>query len=183
MKFKRLIVVLGLVMFTSGSIFGSEVLKKEITFNVDHATKYVTGICSDITVDEVKIQQNGRKYNLKSPFQISVPVVKITSGDDGRDDHIKEILGYPEFPLVQIKVESVQLTEGSYTIKGKLTIHGRTKDFSSNAIVSEVEANVISIEGKVIAKFSEYELENPSLLFMKAKDDIQINYAFQIKVK
>ncbi len=168
----------------ASDIFASEVLKKEISFFVDHTTKEVTGICNEITLSQINIQNVGNRYKLKNPFQISVPINKITSGDEGRDDHIKEILGYPEFPNVVVNVESVNFDNATgYTIKGKLTIHGKTKEFTSAAKIDSTDPILIIVEGKVIAKFSEYEIENPSLLFMKAKDNIDIKYLFQIKVK
>jgi len=173
---------LALSLLTS-NLFASEVLRKEISFFVDHTTKNVTGICNEINLETVNLQQSGKKYSLKSPFLITIPVTKISSGDDGRDSHIHEILGFPEFPNVLIKIETVSPDVDGYVVKGKLTIHGRTKDFSSVAKVDSVDPNIILVDGKVIAKFSEYEIENPSLLFMKAKDNIEIKYLFQIKVK
>lgn len=185
MNHKQKIIGITLVLFLfTNNVFASEILKKEISFFVDHKTKEVTGICNEVLMEPVNIQLSGKAYTLKSPFLITVPVSKVSSGDEGRDSHIKEILGFPDFPNVLVKVEAVKFdpTTG-YTISGKLTIHGKTKDFSSVAKLDSTDPNVILVEGKVIAKFSEYELENPSLLFMKAKDDIEIRYLFQIKVK
>lgn len=73
--------------------------------------------------------------------------------------------------------------EQTYIVKGKLTIHGNTKDFSSEAVVKEENSTSIQVEGFVLVKFSEYELENPSLLFMKAKDEIRVKYQFEIQMK
>jgi hypothetical protein len=180
---QKLVGVVLLFMLFTGNIYSSEVLKKEIIFFVDHTTKDVTGICNEVSLEPVNIQLTGKGYTLKSPFLITIPVTKITSGDDSRDSHMQEILGFPDFPNVLVKIGSVSLSEEGYTVKGQLTIHGKTKDFSSAAKVDATDPNIILIEGMVIAKFSEYELENPSLLFMKAKDNIEIKYLFQIKVK
>jgi polyisoprenoid-binding protein YceI len=180
---QKISLMLLLSLLSVGNIYGSEVLKKEITFFVDHTTKNVTGVCTEVNIDSVNLQLTGKSYSLKSPFQITIPLMKIESGDDGRDSHIREILGYPEFSNVIVKIESVTPEAEGYSVKGKLTIHGKTKDFSSAAKVDATDPNVILVDGKVIAKFSEYELENPSLLFMKAKDNIEIKYVFQIKVK
>ncbi|EOQ97286.1 YceI-like domain protein [Leptospira wolbachii serovar Codice str. CDC] len=135
-------------------------------------------------MEEPNIQTSNNQYSLKSPFVITIPLLKISSGDSNRDSHIQEILGYPDSPNILVKIESVNvIKEKTYTIKGKLTIHGNTKEFTTDASVSPEDSNLINVDGSFIVKFSEYELENPSLLFMKAKDEIRIKYLFQIKLK
>ncbi|MBM9546497.1 YceI family protein [Leptospira sp. 201903074] len=167
-----------------GNIFSAEVTKKNIEFYVDHTTKNVTGVCGEIQMEEPNIQFLGNQYKLKSTFLITIPLIKISSGDEARDSHIQEILGYPNSPNILVKIESVNLLkEKTYTVKGKLTIHGKTKEFTTEAIVSPEDLQLLNIDGSLIVKFSEYELENPSLLFMKAKDEIRVKYHFQIKLK
>ncbi|TGN06442.1 YceI family protein [Leptospira ilyithenensis] len=165
------------------SLFASEVLKKEIGFYVDHATANVIGVCNEVELEPIRIKASKTGYSLGSPFQIKIPISKITSGDEGRDAHIKEILGSPEYSLIQVKIESVTQEGEVYTVSGKLTIHGITKDFKSNLTVDKVEKDQIEVKGKTIARFSEYQLENPSLLFLKAKDEIEIRYLFLIRSK
>ncbi|BDA77244.1 hypothetical protein LPTSP3_g01740 [Leptospira kobayashii] len=179
----QLTAVFFLVTSFSVSLTASEITKKEISFYVDHATKDVIGICTEIELDPINIKQSAKGYSLVSPFQIKIPVTKISSGDESRDSHIKEILGFPEFNFIQVKIESVSLEGEGYTASGKLTIHGITKDFKSNLTVDKVEKDQIEVKGKTIARFSEYQLENPSLLFLKAKDEIEIRYSFLIRVK
>lgn len=161
-----------------------EVSKKKIEFLVEHTTKNITGVCNEIQLEKPNIQISRAKFVLKSPFELKISLLKITSGDSNRDSHIQEIFGYPETPYIQVKVESIQTSksnDATYTINGKLTIHGNTREFSSDAIVKPLEAGEYQVSGSVFVKFSEYNLENPSLLFMKAKDDIQINYRFELK--
>lgn len=93
MNQKQKFIGISLVLFLlTNNLFASEILKKEISFFVDHTTKEVTGICNEVITEPVSIQLIGKTYTLKSPFLITVPVSKVTSGDEGRDSHIKEIL-------------------------------------------------------------------------------------------
>ncbi|PJZ84715.1 YceI family protein [Leptospira harrisiae] len=171
-------------LFFGVSVFAAEVTKKNIEFYVEHTTKNVTGICNEIQMGQPNIQVSGNGYALKSPFEIKIPLLKISSGDTNRDSHIQEILGYPDTPNILVKIESVQLgKDQTYLVKGKLTIHGNTKDFVTEAIVKPEGSNSLQVDGSVVVKFSEFELENPSLLFMKAKDEIRVKYLFQIQLK
>ncbi|EMY62827.1 YceI family protein [Leptospira terpstrae] len=180
---KKNIIYLALLVL-GVNIFPAEVTQKSIEFYVEHTTKNVKGVCGEIRLEEPNIQSSGNQFKLKSPFLITIPLVKISSGDSNRDSHIQEILGYPDTPNIIVKIESVNvLKDRTYTIQGKLTIHGNTKEFITESVVSPEDSKLINVDGSLNVKFSEYELENPSLLFMKAKDEIQIKYHFQIKLK
>ncbi|TGL44449.1 YceI family protein [Leptospira perdikensis] len=171
-------------LFFGANVFAAEVTKKYIEFFVEHTTKNVTGVCNEIQMETPNIQVSGNHYTLKSPFEIKIPLLKIVSGDSNRDSHIQEILGYPDSPNILVKIESIKPEKDqAYTIKGKLAIHGKTKDFATDATVKPENPNSIQVDGSLVVTFSEYELENPSLLFMKAKDEIRVKYHFQIQLK
>lgn len=170
-----------LIFFTSQS-YASEILKKEITFLAIHPMKEVHGVCKEIQVDSPQIQMSGTVYKLNSPFTIKIPILKIHSGDENRDSHIMEILGYPNIPEIIVVVEFADAVGETYLIRGKLTIHGFTRDFQSSGKVESKEVGQIRIFGKVNIRFSDFNLERPSLLFIKTKEDIEIGYDFLIKI-
>ncbi|MBM9500930.1 YceI family protein [Leptospira sp. 201903071] len=181
MKLLNRILLLALILFSIPN-FASEVLKKDITFFAIHPMKEVHGVCKEVQIDSPKIQAAGGGYKLSEPFQIKVPVLKLHSGDENRDSHIMEILGYPETPEISAVIESVSQSGESYSIKGKLTIRGITQSFDSAARVETKDSGQIRILGKVNIKFSDFKLERPSLLFLKAKEEIEIGYDFLIKI-
>ncbi|AOP35483.1 hypothetical protein A0128_17550 [Leptospira tipperaryensis] len=181
MKYLNRILFFSLILFSLPN-FASEVLKKEITFFAIHPMKEVHGVCKEVQIDSPKIQAAGTGYKLLAPFQIKVPVLKLHSGDESRDSHIMEILGYPDTPEILVVIESVSQTGESYSIKGKLTIHGTTQSFESSAKVESKDAGQIRVAGTVYIKFSDFKLERPSLLFVKAKEEIEIGFDFLIKI-
>ncbi|XDD49956.1 YceI family protein [Leptospira sp. WS92.C1] len=169
-------------LFCSLPSFASEVLKKEITFIAIHPMKEVHGICKEVLIDSPKIAVVGIGYKLSSPFQIKIPILKLNSGDEDRDSHIQEILGYPETPDMIAVIESVSPTGDTYLIQGKLRIRGLTQAFHSSAKIEPKAPGQIRVFGKVNIKFSDFKLEKPSILFLKAKDEIEIGYDFLIKI-
>ncbi|PJZ58622.1 YceI family protein [Leptospira barantonii] len=175
---------LPLVLFSTSGIDSSEILKKEITFLAIHPMKEVHGVCKEVQVNAPQIVTSGAGYKLNSPFQIRIPILKIHSGDESRDSHIMEILGYPDTPEIVAVIESVvaPASGDSYTVRGKLTIRGLTQDFQSSAKVEAKDPGQIRVFGKVDVKFSDFKLEKPSLLFIKAKEEIEIGYDFLIKI-
>ncbi|WP_036096628.1 YceI family protein [Leptospira weilii] len=179
-NFNRLVFLL--LAFGASQGYASEILKKEINFLAIHPMKEVHGICEEVQVESPQIQMSGGGYKLNSPFQIKIPILRIHSGDEGRDSHIMEILGYPETPEIVAVVESVTTSGETYLIRGKLTIHGLTRDFQSSGKVEPKDPGQIRIFGKVDIRFSDFKLEKPSLLFITAKEEIEIGYDFLIKI-
>ncbi|PKA03474.1 YceI family protein, partial [Leptospira ellisii] len=129
--------------------YASEILKKEIRFEVDHPMKVVHGVCHEIDAEVPKLSIKNSEYRLDAPFQIRIPILKIKSGDENRDSHIAEILGYPDFPEVSALIESVSISGESHTVKGKLTIRGNTQPFQSDAKVEPREKGQIRVFGKL----------------------------------
>ncbi len=165
------------------SLSASEVLQKEISFFVDHPATDVVGICGDITHSPIQIKSTLKGYVLTKPFSVEVPLSQIKSGDNGRDDHIRQILGAPEISSVEATIESVTLSGTGYSAQGKLKIKGVVKEFQAALSVTPQDKDVIQVQGKTTVLFSDYSLENPSLLFWKAKDQIEVRFLFLIRAK
>nr|WP_281276567.1 YceI family protein [Leptospira gomenensis] len=163
-------------------LFASEFLKKEIRFEVDHPMKLVQGTCREVDAEVPKLSIRNTEYKLDAPFRIRIPILKIKSGDENRDSHMAEILGYPDFQEVSATIESVSFVGGSYSVKGKLTIREETRSFQSEAKVESPEKGQVRVFGKLQVRFSEFKLERPSVLFTKTKDEVEIDYDFLIKI-
>lgn len=183
MKYFNRFVLSAFLFFTSG-VYASEILQKEITFLAIHPMKEVHGVCKEIQINSPQISVVGQIYKLNSPFQIRIPILKIHSGDESRDSHIMEILGYPDTPEIVANIEFVgaPASGDTYLIRGKLTIRGVTREFQSSAKVEAKDPGQIRVSGKVDVTFSDFKLEKPSLLFLKAKEEIEIGYDFLIKI-
>ncbi|TGL07835.1 YceI family protein [Leptospira bouyouniensis] len=182
---KKFIITI-IILLSAIQLQAIEVSHKQIEFFVDHTAQNVTGICNEIQIENPNLQSFGGQYRLRSPFEIKIPILKITSGDSGRDSHMHEILGSPEFQVIHVKVESINQSKTNlqiYAIKGKLTIRGKSKEFVTDANVQVLESGLLHVNGTLGVKFSDFELENPTLLFMKAKDVIQVKYQFDLRMK
>ncbi|MDF3819322.1 YceI family protein [Leptospira sp. 96542] len=176
----KLVLGIFLFVFVQVSVFSAEISNSEIKFFVDHPTADVIGICLDVQSEKFSIQKVKDKFQLKSPFQIAIPIQKIQSGDSGRDRHIHEILGDPEFKDITARILSVTLEGEVYKIKGTLKVRNLQREFVSIAKVTPKTNSSFVIQGDFFVSFSEFELENPSLVFLKAKDQIKIDYKFEI---
>jgi polyisoprenoid-binding protein YceI len=68
-------------------------------------------------------------------------------------------------------------TDKNFTLKGDLTIHGKTKPISVTVKISKAANGVIAM-GSFDVKPEDYGIEIPSLVRKKIADKIKINYNF-----
>lgn len=71
----------------------------------------------------------------KSTFEFSIPVEKVDTGNEKRDNHLKgpDFFNARQFPTITFKSKSVaKKTETAYEVTGDLTIHGVTKETKVN---------------------------------------------------
>ncbi len=83
-----------------------------------------------------------------------------------------------DYPTVVFQSSKVTVGRTSAGIEGKLTFHGVTQPLRVTA--SFDKKNKI-VKGDFSIRLSDFEVERPSLLFVKIDDDIAINFKFEFK--
>lgn len=154
--------------------------KTDIQFTVIHPFKTVIGQCKGTVVSPVQFQRNADGLAAPKTLKIEVPIKEIRSGDENRDEHISEALGYPVHSQITFQLGSIATSKEEWTISGNLTVNGITKPVKSQAKV-RYEGQEIFISGKFQVLMSDFEVVAPSLLFTTAKNEVSIEYSFILK--
>lgn len=70
----------------------------------------------------------------KSTFEFTIPVDKVDTGNEKRDNHLKgpDFFNAKQFPTINFKSKSVKKSDNGYEVTGDLTIHGVTKETTVN---------------------------------------------------
>ncbi|MGY3793519.1 YceI family protein [Aquimarina sp. 433] len=76
--------------------------------------------------------------------------------------------------LVDFDVENLQK---EYIIKGKLSLHGKSKEIQTKGIITK-DGNTISISSTFIAKPEDFDIKIPSIVSKKIADDISVSLNF-----
>ena len=92
-----------------------------------------------------------------------------------------ETLGYPGLSEISAKIETITHTKESYSVSGKLMIHGIEKPFSYSATLVQGEKS-FRLNGNFMIQLSEFNIEPPDLLFMRVKNDVRIEYSFEFSI-
>ncbi len=68
----------------------------------------------------------------KSAFDISVEAASVNTESDGRDNHLRkeEYFNVAQYPKISFKSDKITGSGTSFTVRGKLSVKGVTKDIS-----------------------------------------------------
>ncbi|WP_144214166.1 YceI family protein [Flavobacterium anhuiense] len=76
-------------------------------------------------------------------------------------------------------ISKISNTPKNFTLKGDLTIHGKTKPVTVTVKISKT-ANGVNAAGSFEAKPEDYGIEIPSLVRKKIADKVKIDYSFSL---
>jgi polyisoprenoid-binding protein YceI len=117
---------------------------------------------------------------------ITVPLANIDTGVSLRNDHTKKALEADKFPDVKLAVARSALkfpaagAEASGDAKGKMTLHGQTKDVTFH-YAAKLDGDTYSVSGSTKVDMNDFGVTPPSYLGVTVKPDVDINTSFQAK--
>lgn len=71
----------------------------------------------------------------------------------------------------------------TYTIKGELEFHGKTKTIENTSVAISYENNRITISGNFSVKASEFDIDIPKIVSNKIAERIDITFVFKLQSK
>ena len=121
-----------------------------------------------------------------STVTITVGLGALDTGMGLRDKHTKEALEVDQFAAAELKVARSELkfpaagAESSGDAKGKLKIHGQTKDVTVHYTAGAAGV-ALNVKGSARINMTDYGIKPPSYLGVGVKPDVEINVSFQAK--
>ena len=118
---------------------------------------------------------------------IRVPVAGFDSGDANRDSNMRETLDAGQHPYVVFKgvtALAVPAAPGkpiSATMKGELDFHGVRKPVEVPVTVEFAADGSATVRGGMTISLDAYQVERPSLLFVKMDDDCLIDLELKLQ--
>ena len=94
-----------------------------------------------------------------------------------RDSNMLYYTDAIEFPEVVFESTQAKVVNDSIYIEGNLTFHGITKKLKTSAFIKLDDYP--SIDGTFDINLSDFNVQRPSLMFIKIKDRIRIDYSFK----
>lgn len=125
----------------------------------------------------------------KNPRSLSVhalfPVKLFATGNGSRDTRMREVMAEPRFPDVEVFAnglpqecipETLELKGGCHgSLNGKVTIRGVTMEFPL-PFSMERRGGLYVLEGKVTLDWSQFRVEDPSILVARLAKQVTVHY-------
>lgn len=152
--------------------------KSTITYHMRHKLHEWDGVS-----DKLKIQVNWENViptNKITKIAISTKVSSFNSGLSNRDSHMIEVLDALSYPNIIFNSTSIVYNQNDLLVNGQLQFHGVTKQIYFNAKQINEEGNLF-FEGIFPILLEDFKVQRPSLLFVKADNEIQIKFKLYFK--
>jgi polyisoprenoid-binding protein YceI len=147
-----------------------------VRFHLNHKMHKVDGRSAAVEGKAV-IEPDGKVLAM-----IRIPVATFDSGDANRDANMRETLEAGRFPFVVFKGVSSIVTPVSYgsaaptTLRGELEFHGVKRPVEVPVAVEFQKDGTAKVRGKLAVSLDAFQIERPSLLFVKVDDDCEIQF-------
>jgi len=104
------------------------------------------------------------------------------------EEHFNEnYIESDEYPKATFKGKLVNYDhtniQKEYTIKGTLSLHGKSKEIETTALLNKDSDDTITITSTFITKPEEFDIKIPSIVSKKIADDISVSLNFVLKKK
>lgn len=106
---------------------------------------------------------------------VSVPVRSFDSGNRARDRDMLEATEADRYPDVTFVSSAISERDGVLSVAGQLTFHGVTREISFTASQSRQGEGLV-VEGGFEISLEDYNIQRPSILTMKVKDQLQVQF-------
>lgn len=144
-----------------------------------------TEMVADSTIDPFTkkatshLAMDANPSTLKGSIEISMS--DLYSDNKKRDEHMHETVESSLFPKAVFEVKEVVAKSGdNYTLKGTMSLHGMSKPMSFEGSIVE-EGNKVRIKATGGMKMSDFGIIPPSMMFMKVRDQIDLNVDVLLK--
>jgi hypothetical protein len=153
-----------------------DITTSSITYTMKHKLHTWDGTSKQVNV--------ASKWNGDKLEQISVlaKVSSFNSGLSSRDSHMIEVLDALSIPNITFSSSSIHYNGASILVSGKLQFHGVTKDIQFN-VREKKENNQLLYEGEFPVLLESFNVERPSLLFVKTDNSMNIKFSLVFKNK
>lgn len=198
MKIKLTLIIILMINasgFSQTTFSSKNDIKSIAKFESEAPLETIIGITNKV---DASVSVNIKDITINPKGKVIVDLNSLNSGIEMRDKDMREnFLETDKFPTAQFilsefsSTNSKELVDGiknKATVKGKLTIHGVTKDISAPVILyyfkdsertkNRLKGNLLSVSTVFTIKLSDYGITVPSMLFYKLEDSLTISVSF-----
>jgi polyisoprenoid-binding protein YceI len=118
--------------------------------------------------------------------RVTIPAEKMDCSNGTMNEHMKKALKVNDFPTIDFKLTSYDVTRGTDantgTLRGTLTLGGVQKAITISA-QGQTESGALHVTGEYELSMKDYDLKPPTLMFgrIKVRDAVTVKFDLLIK--
>ncbi|MGC4119750.1 MAG: YceI family protein [Myxococcales bacterium] len=155
--------------------------KSTLTYGIVHKLHKVSAECKAVE-GKAALLPDG-----KVQLMVRAPVSAFKSGDANRDEHMQEVLETGKYGFVTFKAVAQATPPSTFpatttlTVSGQLDFHGRKRTESVPLQLEWSSPTEVRVKTTFTVSLDAYEVQRPSLLFMKIDDACTIGVDLSLK--
>lgn len=183
-NFSKSIILVGIsLLFAFKTHLGSrKIVAEKSTSSVTYSMKHVMHDWDGVSKDVNAVIIYNDESKAIEQVAVSIPVASFDSDNSNRDSHAIEAIEGLKYPKVTFSSSDVKSDAGNFIAKGNLTFHGVTKAIEIKGTRKEV-GNKLVIEGGFDFLLTDYKVEPPSLLGIKAENQVKMKLKVNFVLK
>jgi polyisoprenoid-binding protein YceI len=157
-----------------------------VRFEVDSTWHLIKGTTSGV---DGAVWLSDPKNDLSVKATINFPVARLSTGGEMRDERLREVMDEEHSRYVSVSVDALlpactaqkfhEAGECDVTVMSKLSIRSTERAIELNGKLKDVDG-VIELSGKVQFQWSDFGVEDPSILVAKLAPDVVVEYSVRI---
>jgi polyisoprenoid-binding protein YceI len=163
-----------------GTTYAVDLQKSVVHYTIVHKLHRVQA-ASKLAQGKVVLKPDGSLQ-----VMLRAPIGSFESGDGNRDEHMRETMEEAKYPFVTYK--GVAKLAGAtlpptldVVLDGQLEFHGRKQDEKISVHVDRAGPGGAHASGHFSVSLDRYQIERPSLLFIKIDDACVIDFDLELK--
>ena len=152
----------------------------EARSNVHPIRIEVTGVAGTI---EVRAVDGTLELSQAPRARLEIPSDKVKSGIDLYDDEIARRMEVRKYARIRGEVVEVR-PDGSrrYRVRGKLSLHGVTREIEGSVEIDMPDERTLEIRGEHEIDMRDFDLDPPKIMMLEVKPEIQLRgHIFAVK--
>lgn len=157
-------------------LFSADGSRSTLTYHLVHKLHKFDGVSRKLE-GRARLSPDGR-----AQVMVRAPIESFDSGNVNRDAHMKEAVEAARFPLVELKALAEGVTPPATfpatvekTFKAQLDFHGVQRTFELPVKLAWESPTRVRATGHFKLSLEEYQIERPSLMFVKVDDAVTID--------
>lgn len=154
----------------------------KVSYKIVHKFHDVVGTSKQAKAT-AKLQSNGTLE-----LRASVPVASFESGNDNRDVHMLEAVEGAKYKTVELRAQLTGFRlPKKFPAKAKMKVpatvkfHGVERQEELSLAIQFLDAKRVSVNGTFTVSLDAYQVERPSLMFVKIDDPMTVTADLQFK--